>query len=229
MRATARRCGWAVVGLLAAAPVSAARERDAARPELAVLWSDPEQRVPAVVKRLLYKETAALFASWGVTIRSSEGLDSRGQDDVRVVLLDRTRLGNHDGLVLGETHATPLEHPAVWILVPNVRQVVERRGEVASSPVLARALARVAAHEILHTLGLGHAPLGIMRCAQGTADLTTPWVRVSDGFRRTLLEALRPRGRRAALDRPWGDLTASQSTPDRLAMAAGATPAQLAP
>jgi hypothetical protein len=83
-----------------------------------------------------------------------------------------------------------------------VREVVERRGEVASSPVLGRALARVAAHEILHTLGLGHAPQGLMRRGLGTSDLTGPSVRVSDGFERKLLEAMRPRVHRASVGRP---------------------------
>ena len=201
---SARAAGWsgAILMLLAASTVAIGDEGPVARPELVVLWSDPEQRVPAAVQRQLFSETAALFASWGVTIRSSEGLDSGGQYDVRVVLLERTRLGDRGGLVLGETHVQPLEHPAVWILVPNVREVVERRGEVASSPVLGRALARVAAHEILHTLGLGHAAQGLMRPGLGTSDLTSPRVRVSDGFERRVLEALEPRVRQGAVGRP---------------------------
>jgi len=202
MRAAAGRWGGLLVVLLAGAAASAREEQPVARPELLVLWSDPEQRVGPAVKHQLYKETAALFASWGVTIRSSEGLDSEGLDHVRVVLLERSRLGEGSGLVLGETHVTPLEHPAVWILVPNVREVVERRGEVASSPVLGRALARVAAHEILHTLGLGHAAQGLMRPGLGTSDLTSPRVRVSDGFERRVLEALEPRVRQGAVGRP---------------------------
>jgi hypothetical protein len=202
MRGTAGRWGWAVLALLAGAAASAADEPAIARPELVVLWSDPEQRVPEAAKRELYRETAALFASWGVTLRSFEGLDSEGEQDVRVVFLERSRLGDGGDLVLGETHAQPLEFPAVWILVPNVREVLEREGVVAASPVLARALARVAAHEILHVLGFGHAPQGLMRRGLGASDLTVPWVRVSDGFPRALLAALRPRVGKASVGRP---------------------------
>ncbi len=202
MRGTAGRWGGAVLVLLAGATASAREEQRLARPELVVLWSDPERRVPAAVKHRLFTETTALFASWGVTIRSSEGLDSEGLHLVRVVLLERSRLGERDGLVLGETHVKPLELPTAWILVPNVREVVERRGEVASSPVLARALARVAAPEILHTLGMGHDPQGLMRPGLANSDLTAPWVRVSDGFQRRVLEALAPRVRQAAVRRP---------------------------
>ncbi len=202
MRRTAGGWGWAVLVLLAASTVAAVDEEPVARPDLVVLWSDPGQRVPEAVKRDLFRETAVLFAGWGVTVRSSEGLDSEGLHDVRVVLLERSRLGNGGERVLGQTHVRPLEFPAVWILVPNVREILESRGGVASPPVLARALARVAAHEIGHALGLGHAPQGLMRRGLGAAELTSPWVRVTDGFQRDLLDAVRPRARRAAVGRP---------------------------
>ena len=201
---SARAAGWsgAILMLLAASTVAIGDEGPVARPELVVLWSDPEQRVPAAVKRELLRETAALFASWGVTLRSSEGLDSEGLHDVRVVLLERSRLGNGGERVLGQTHVAPLEFPAVWILVPNVREVLEYGGEATSAPVLARALARVASHEIVHTLGLRHAPRGLMRRGLGASDLTRPRVQVSDRFQEDLLDALGPRVRHATLGRP---------------------------
>jgi hypothetical protein len=202
MRATAGGRAWAVLMLLAASAVAAAGEEPIARPELVVLWSDPEQRVPEAVKRRLFDETAVLFAGWGVTLRSSEDLDSGGEHDVRVVLLERSRLGHGGDLVLGQTHVERQEFPVVWILVPNVREVLERKGFVASSPVIARALARVAAHEILHVLGFGHAPQGLMRRGLDASELTSPWVRVSNGFQRSLLVAVTPRVRQAAVGRP---------------------------
>ena len=90
----------------------------------------------------------------------------------------------------------------MWILVPNVREVLEHAGEATSAPVLARALARVAAHEIVHTLGLRHAPRGLMRRGLGASDLTRPWVQVSDRFQGDLLDALGPGARHATLGRP---------------------------
>jgi len=74
--------------------------------------------------------------------------------------------------------------------VPNVREILERKGWRSSPPVLARALSRVAAHEIVHALGLGHARRGLMRRGFAADDLTGPRVQLDDAFRRALLEAL---------------------------------------
>lgn len=188
---SARERVLAVLVLLAASTVATGDEAVEARPELVVLWSDPQHAVPEAARRDLVRETEELFARWGVALATSwEDCDQATTRQVRVVLLGQERLAHGGKNVLGETNVKPLEFPAVWILVPNVREILERKGWRSSPPVLARALSRVAAHEIVHALGLGHARRGLMRRGLAADDLTGPWVQLDDAFRRALLEAL---------------------------------------
>jgi hypothetical protein len=200
-----RAGGWAWAALALVVGSAAAEERESpdVRPALVVMWSDPQLCLPRAVRGALLVETAALFARWGVRLVSSEGFLSEGAHDVRVVLLDRVR---HDGQgrpVLGETHAEPRELPAVWILVPNVRGLLERAERGRSPGALARALARVVAHEILHVLapGLDHSSHGLMRAGLDAADLTRPWIPLNDAYQRALVDALRPPPTRLAAQR----------------------------
>ena len=185
-----RRAGGrtlAVLVLLAASTVATGDQAPVARPDLVVLWSDPQHAVPEAARRDLVRETEELFSRWGVALATSwEDCDQATTRQVRVVLLDQEQLAHGGKNILGQTSVKPLEFPAVWILVPNVREILERKGWRSSPPVLARALSRVAAHEIVHALGLGHARKGLMRPGLGASDLTGPWVQVDDAFRRAL-------------------------------------------
>jgi len=193
MRRALGRWGGAALVLLAGATASARGEQPVARPELVVLWSDPEQLVAAAVKRQLFRDAAALFAGWGVTLRSSDGLDSDGGQDVRVVLLGQERRDERGARILGGTHARPVEPLAVWVLVPNVQAMLEQTEGGARPHLLARALAIVAAHEILHALapGLGHASHGLMRPGLTPQDLVRPSLPVNNAYLRALLGAVR--------------------------------------
>ncbi len=191
MRRSAGERALAILVLLAASTVATGAEASAVRPQLTVLWSDPQHSVPEAARRDLVREAEELFSRWGVALATSwEDCGPATTRQIRVVLLDQAQLARGGRGVLGQTYVKPQESPAVWILVPNVREILEGRGGGASAPVLARALARVAAHEMLHALGLGHARRGLMRRGLAADDLTGPRIQLDDAFRRALLEAL---------------------------------------
>lgn len=197
MRRTTRGWAWAIPILLAVPSATTAADRPA-QADLLVVWSDPQRALPKWGQRALARETEGLFRHWGVRLATvAEDADAGPGRRIQVVLLDEERLGDGGPRVLGQTHSAPMEFPAVWILVPNVRRILERAAPDAAPRFLARALARVVAHELVHVLapGLAHARKGLMRPHLNASDLTLPAVPMDDGFRRTLLEAV---GRPAA-------------------------------
>jgi hypothetical protein len=83
---------------------------------------------------------------------------------VRVSLVDWTK-----GKTLGfaNMQASAGGSPQVYVFHPRVCHLASR----TKNP-LARVIARVTVHEILHSLGLEHVPLGIMRETVGGDELT---------------------------------------------------------
>jgi hypothetical protein len=189
-----RRWAWAIPILVAVSSPTTAADPPTPPADLLVVWSDPQRALPQKAYHALVRETEALFRHWGVALVTvAEGVDAGPGRRIRVVLLDEARLGDGGPGVLGQTHSAPTEFPAVWILVPNVRRTLDRAAADAAPRFLARALARVVAHELVHVLapGLDHAPKGLMRSHLNALDLTLPSVVMDDAFRRALLEAVR--------------------------------------
>jgi hypothetical protein len=185
--------------------VPASTTAGAERSSVLVQWSDPEGAVSATVLDSTARETEALFARWGVRLRLARG--SAGGEDgrppIRIILMDRSQPGYGRPKVLGRTKAAPQASPVVWILVPNVREILKVRRRGGTSGELARALARVTAHEVVHVLapGLEHSSGGLMGPRLRPDDLVHPTVPgLSDAFRGALLEAVEP----AAAARPQG-------------------------
>jgi hypothetical protein len=221
MDAAIGRC-CTVLLVLAAAVSATGDDAPRERQDLTLSWSDPQRALPNVVMGELTREAEALFLRWGVRLGTSEGVEGGDPPSIRVVLLDCTRLGTSPPRVMGQTSAARSASPAVWILVPNVRRVLDAAEGHAPQAVLARALARVVAHEVLHVLApdLGHASSGLMRSHLRGSDLAAPWIPLDGSFRRALLDAVRPRPPEVASARPsMVDLIGSQPTPDLPAMA----------
>lgn len=185
---------WTAVLLLTVGTVAGAGDPPAENPALVVRWSDPQRTLHPASLGDLAREAEALFRRWGVRLRTSEADDALDLRRIRVILLDCRSLGPSPARTMGQTSTVPSVCPAVWILVPNVRQVLDGTELKASGNVLNRALALVAAHEILHVLapGLGHASSGVMRSHLRASDLAEPGIRIDAAFRQALHAALRP-------------------------------------
>jgi hypothetical protein len=192
---TSATIGWAWTAvLLAVAAVAGGSDAPAESPALVVRWSDPQRTLPSALLRDLERQAETLFRRWGVRLRTSEAGDAGDLRTIRVILLDCNRLGQSPARTMGQTSTVPSESPAVWILVPNVRMVLDAAERNAPGNALTRALALVAAHEILHVLapGLAHASSGVMRSHLRASDLVEPGIRIDGAFRQALHAALRP-------------------------------------
>jgi hypothetical protein len=164
-----------------------AAAHDDPRPRLALAWTDPG-RAHAGLERHMKREVGALFDSMGVRVDwIAHERTPRDGRVVTVLILNHvptsmssdTVWGRDDyGVVLGMTERTPSPRPVIWVLLPNVKRALGL--EPARGPTdpawaqddLARLVARVVAHEVIHALAPAtpHARAGLMRARWG-ADL----------------------------------------------------------
>jgi hypothetical protein len=162
----------AIFVALAAPPPARMATADAVPLTLALRFSDPESAAPFPLEGVR-AEVERLFSALGVRIVPGGETD----EPVQVVMLaaDRSR-GGLPGDAMGAVARDPGAVPVVWILLPNVRTTLggTTRHWPGLSPVLiARAVGRVLAHELVHLIApdLPHADSGLMKASLGRSQL----------------------------------------------------------
>jgi hypothetical protein len=184
------QASWSAVPVLAAAVLAAttgaAEERHDASPAgMAVTWYDPSRALP-FGHEVLASEVRALFAPAGLELAWEPAAPDAADAGsvVRLVLLAAEQAGPSD--VMGSVQRRGASRTA-WISLPGVertlglppgRRAPRPRG---SDRLLAHALARVIAHELVHLLvpDLPHTRGGLMAPRLGRPFLTAPHVALS--------------------------------------------------
>ena len=183
------RFGFAIAALASfASSVAAAGEDGLPAPDaVGLVWVDPagaalEQE--AVARR----EIQSLLGRMGVPTRWRRGRagELASADEVRIILLDRVARRPDGTPVLGATPPRFDASPFVWVHVPAIQAAVGlcrgRVREAVASRMLAIALGRVVAHELVHVLApsLPHGR-GLMSECLTRRQLTASSVPVADG------------------------------------------------
>ena len=168
------------LGLVCATPLVARADDSPLR--LTIHWSDPEGQFPFALAGLA-REAGALFAPLGIALDWASADSTRvGPGHVQVVLLAHDRSNGRMGSrAMACVQSGVRSQPTTWILVPRVRASLGLPTEprLGEGPLLARALARVMAHELVHLIApaLPHANGGLMNASLGRdflARLATP-------------------------------------------------------
>ncbi len=176
---------------------------DAARkttPALRLVWLDPGD-VAAGSELAARAEATRLLSRMGATVfwRRGAGGEQAEPGEIRVVLLGAGPEPSSGPPVLGATRTKLGVAPVVWVRVPHVRAAVgipECRSllglEPASRNVVATALGRVIAHEVVHALvpSLAHGH-GLMADRLTRRQLTAPSILVDSEVAAAVLASFR--------------------------------------
>jgi hypothetical protein len=183
-------------------------------PRLGLVWVDPTAMARGAFGAVASESRRAL-APIGATVTWSEAAHDTliGPESLAVIAIpSAVNAAAHERHVMGATRTESDGAIAVWVFPDQVAWALgldlgmrHSWGKITERN-FARALARVASHEILHALGaLGHARGGLMAPSLDRQALTAPMVRVD---RATVAIA------RRALD--GGTLSASRTWPSPL-------------
>jgi hypothetical protein len=202
-----------VLALVSVALTTSARSADAAGPaapeaaaavadprlEIAVTWDDPTHALP-FPSAWVAQELEAQLRPLGILVRFHAARDFTvtPAETFRVILLERHPLERTQrSNAIGLAHREPSAR-AVWLLLRSTTRALGLSTNPATTPppreqrLLARALARVAAHELVHTLAPGHphAAAGLMQARLDRSALTRPHIDFDPTTSRVLLAAL---------------------------------------
>ena len=199
---------------------AAGADRAESAPRLRLVWIDVLGSAPYAFRNAS-RETSAILAGAGVQAAWTLGDASTvtKEDELKIVLMpgaaNGARLPEH---VMGGTRrGEPC--PATWIYLSNVlwalglRDQAARHLSVHEEEQVARALGRVAAHEIVHAVapGVRHSAHGLMAGKLGRADLIRDNVSLAPAEGGALRAAVQ------LLD----SARAAQATPAAVSLAAG--------
>jgi hypothetical protein len=192
------------LGVLAAALASA--DADAApplftgqggRPRIDLVWFDPLNVVPPVAEGI-GREVQAIFDDLGVDTTWTAGSadEPTSPPQVNVVFLTAVPSPALPAQTMGVV-TVGQNVRSLWIVVPNVLRAMGVAPElgplgVREAAMVARALGRVVAHEVVHLAAprLGHARDGLMQASLGRSNLVDGMLRLDAASRRAVFPAL---------------------------------------
>jgi hypothetical protein len=126
---------------------------------LRLVWTDPAG-AGAGLERLAREEADGLLKKMGLSVswRKGDARETARPGEVRVILLDRPASRESGAPVLGATPQTFAVSPFVWVHVPGVRlslglaRPAGAGRDLLAMRLLAVAVGRVIAHEVVHAL-----------------------------------------------------------------------------
>jgi hypothetical protein len=180
-----------LLALILAAAAALAPAADDGRLRLRLVWYDILRRTPfplevmsAEVERILGGERVDV--TWRVVEGDGVIIDD---SEVKVILLDRPSAKTaRDHRVMGATR--PEGSSTAWVYSSSVAGALglslEATLPLPQQQELARALARVVAHEIVHAIApeVPHAPTGLMQSEMDRKDLLGPGLGLRNAERR---------------------------------------------
>jgi hypothetical protein len=204
----------AAMAIAAATSVPAAGGERECSVETRLQWVDVE-RLAGFAYPAMAREAEHILAEHGVCAELSRvsPRSVRANGEIGVILL-RSMAGSGAGRhVMGATRSHQPGNATVWVYLEDVASAVGLAGRGLESgsgldrAVFGRALGRVVAHEIVHTLlpERPHDSAGLMSASLGRHELTTFALRTHPGLLADVRRAGRNRLAENTHDRPQGD------------------------